>query len=111
MSAPCSFAEVIPRYESPNVCAACDSERRLSHYDTAIEYCQKSLNYDPKYAYAHYDLGLAYLLKANSTAKPEELYPTALTHMKQVIEIDPDLAQADSARKYIQKIQAALQNN
>src|SRR6185436_11294399 len=34
----------------------CDTERLMKHYPSAIVYCQKALNYDPKDPYSHYTL-------------------------------------------------------
>ncbi|HEY1340772.1 MAG TPA: tetratricopeptide repeat protein, partial [Bryobacteraceae bacterium] len=87
----------------------CDCERLLGHFDAAIAYCQKSLTYDSKDPFAHYALGLSFMNKANQTGSYAELQP-ALKHLQETVQINPDLAQAESARKNIANIQKALQS-
>ncbi len=87
----------------------CDCERSLANFDSAIASCQKSLTYDSKDPYAHYALGLSYMRKAVDTGSIAELDP-ALRHFQQMLEINPDLSEADYARKNIASIQTALQN-
>jgi tetratricopeptide (TPR) repeat protein len=87
----------------------CDCERSLANFDSAIASCQKSLTYDSKDPYAHYALGLSYMRKAVDTGSIAELDP-ALRHFQQMLEINPDLSEADYARKNIASIQSTLQN-
>jgi tetratricopeptide (TPR) repeat protein len=86
----------------------CDCERKLTNFDLAIDYCQKSLSYDSKDPYAHYALGLTFMTKAINTGSIAELNP-ALNHFQQMLEINPDMAEADYARKNIAAIRQALQ--
>jgi tetratricopeptide (TPR) repeat protein len=87
----------------------CDCERSLTNFDSAIASCQKSLTYDSKDPYAHYALGLSYMRKAVDTGSIAELDP-ALRHFQQMLEINPNLSEADYARKNIASIQSTLQN-
>ena len=86
----------------------CDCERNLANFDLAIDSCQKSLAYDSKDPYAHYALGLSYMRKAVQTGSIAELDP-ALRHFQQMIAINPDLGEADYARKNIANIRKALE--
>ena len=70
-------------------------------------YCQKSLTYDSRDPYAHYALGLSYMHKAVQAGSIAELDP-ALPHFQQMMAINPDLDEADYARKNIASIQKAL---
>lgn len=82
----------------------CDCERKLSRFDPAIDYCQKSLTYDPNDPYAHFALALAYTRKANQTGSCETL-PAALKHFRAVVDINADLAEAQMARQNISAIE------
>ncbi len=75
----------------------CDCERKLTHFDQAIAYCQKSLTYDDKDPYAHYALGLCYEDRPE-TNRSAELAP-ALKHLQEVVAINPDLDEAKSRRR------------
>ncbi len=85
----------------------CDCERNLANFDLAIDSCQRSLTYDSKDPYAHYALGLSYMRKAVQTGSIAELDP-ALKHFQQMLAINPDLSEAEYARKNIANIQKAL---
>jgi tetratricopeptide (TPR) repeat protein len=85
----------------------CDCQYLSKQYDSAIVACQKSLSYYQQDPYAHYDLGLAYMHKAAAADDPADLTP-ALTHLRQVIAINPDIDQAKGAQKNIASIQKAL---
>ena len=86
----------------------CDSQRKLSNWDTAIENCQKALSYTPDDAYVHYALGLVYARKAQATGSVENL-PAARQHFLAMLKINSDMSEADYARKNIASIDAALQ--
>ncbi|HLJ14287.1 MAG TPA: tetratricopeptide repeat protein [Bryobacteraceae bacterium] len=86
----------------------CDSERKLSHYETAIGYCQKALAYDSQDPYAHYDLGLCYAHIAQQTGSLETL-SAASTHFQAMLAINPDLQESGFARKNLQSIDTLLQ--
>jgi tetratricopeptide (TPR) repeat protein len=85
----------------------CDCERNLANFDSAITSCQKALTYDSKDPYAHYALGLSYMRKAVQTNSIAELDP-ALRHFQQMLAINPDLGEADFARKNVANIQQAM---
>jgi tetratricopeptide (TPR) repeat protein len=86
----------------------CDCERKMSNFDLAIGYCQRSLSYDPQDPYAHFALGVSYMRKANETNSVAELAP-ALKHLQEVVAINPDLDEAQFAKKNIAAIEQALQ--
>lgn len=88
----------------------CDCERKLNNFDSAIASCQRSLSYDPRDPYAHYALGLTFMTKAVNTGSVAELDP-ALKHFQQMIEINPDLDEAKTARQNISNIQKYLQSH
>ena len=85
----------------------CDCQYLSKQYESAITACQKSLSYYRQDPYAHFDLGMAYLHKAQISDSPGDLDP-ALLHFRQVIAINPDLDQAKTAQKNITMIQKAL---
>jgi tetratricopeptide (TPR) repeat protein len=85
----------------------CDCQYLSKQYESAITACQKSLSYYRQDPFAHFDLGMAYLHKAQVTDSPADLDP-ALLHLRQVITINPDLDQAKTAQKNIAMIQKAL---
>jgi tetratricopeptide (TPR) repeat protein len=86
----------------------CHCERKLARLDSAIGYCQKALTYDPDDPYSHFALALAYSYKTNETGRCEAL-PAALKHFRAVVDINPDLAEADLARQNIANILSAWQ--
>ncbi|MDR3702545.1 MAG: tetratricopeptide repeat protein [Candidatus Sulfopaludibacter sp.] len=85
----------------------CDCERKLSRYDTAIQFCQKSLSYDSKDPFAHYALGLTFMAQAVNTGSVAELSP-AMQHFEQMIAINPDLDEVKNAKQNIANIQQFL---
>ncbi len=85
----------------------CECERKLSKLDEAIADCQKALTYDPKDPFAHYTLALAFMTRAKKAGSIAELSP-ALNHFQQMLAINPDLDQAEFARKNVAAIQDAL---
>jgi tetratricopeptide (TPR) repeat protein len=87
----------------------CDCNRLLSEYDQAIGFCEKSLSYDARDPYAHFALGLSYMHKAVAGNSVAELDP-ALRHFEQVVAINPEMDEADKARKNIASIRKALGN-
>jgi tetratricopeptide (TPR) repeat protein len=85
----------------------CECERKTSNLDAAIADCQKALTYDSKDPFAHYVLGLAFMTKAINTSSIAEFDP-AIQHFQQMLEINPDIAEAANARKNIANIQQFL---
>jgi tetratricopeptide (TPR) repeat protein len=84
----------------------CDAERRMSRFDPAIRYCQRSINYDPADPYAHFALALAYTRKAVQTGSCETL-PAALKHFRKVVDLNAELDEARMARQNIANIEKA----
>lgn len=85
----------------------CDSEAKLKHFDRAITACQQSLTYDPRDPYAHYSLALAFANQGKRT-RDCGMLAAALPHFRSMLEIDPDLEQADFARQNVQAIEHYL---
>ena len=85
----------------------CECERKGANLDAAIADCQRALTYDSKDPFAHYTLGLAFMTKAINTGSVAELDP-AIQHFQQMLEINPDMAEAAIARKNIANIQQFL---
>jgi len=87
----------------------CDAERKQSHFDQAITYCEKSLNYSADDPYVHLALGLSLAKKAQQNGIVEML-PAARQHFVAMLNINSDLAEADLARKNIASIDAFLRS-
>jgi tetratricopeptide (TPR) repeat protein len=87
----------------------CDAERKQSHFDQAITYCEKSLNYSADDPYVHLALGLSLAKKAQQNGIVEML-PAARQHFMAMLNINSDLAEADVARKNIASIDAYLKS-
>ncbi len=85
----------------------CDCERKQSHFDQAISYCEKSLNYTSDDPYAHFALGLALAMKGQQNGIVEML-PAARQHFATMLALNSDLAEADLARKNIANIDAFM---
>lgn len=87
----------------------CDAERKQSHFDQAITYCEKSLNYSADDPYVHLALGLSLAKKAQQNGIVEML-PAARQHFVAMLNINSDLAEADLARKNIASIDAFMKS-
>ena len=85
----------------------CDSEHLLKRFDRAIEDCQKALTYDPRDAYAHYTLALAFEYQYNRSHDCGML-AAALPHFRSMLLINPDLKEAAFARQNLEKIEKVL---
>src|SRR3984957_4859906 len=85
----------------------CDAERKESHWDTAIAYCQKSLAYDAKDPYTHYALGLCYMHQAQQS-NSLEILASAGIHFRTMLDINPDLEEAKYARANLKAIDGLL---
>jgi len=81
----------------------CDSERKLGNFDAAIENCRISLSLDSSDPYAHYALGLSYLAKGKNDGVVEML-PAARTQFRKMLDLNPELVEAQYARKNIAAI-------
>lgn len=84
-----------------------DCERLLSNPDAAIDYYLKSLSFDPEDPLVHYASGLAYYRKAEITQSAATL-PEARRHFEAMLKLNSDLAQAQTAKKYLAAINATL---
>lgn len=87
----------------------CDSSRKQNDFTSAIGYCQRSLSYDPQEPFTHYALALSYARQAQDTGSLE-LLAAARRHFQSMIEINPELAEADYARKNVASIDAVLRS-
>lgn len=87
----------------------CDAERKQSHFDQAIAYCEKSLNYSADDPYVHLALGLALAKRAQQNGMVEML-PAARQHFVTMLALNSELAEADLARKNIASIDAFLKS-
>lgn len=87
----------------------CDCERKLDHFDRAIQDCQKALTYDPSDPFTHYALGQAFAREGAQTGSYEML-AAAVQHFREMLRIDPDLEQAALARRNIETLEKALQS-
>ncbi len=85
----------------------CDNSRLTKDYASAIDACQTSLRYDPTDPYTHYVLALSYAYEARQSGSLEEL-ATAKKHFREMLEINPDMTEAEFARKNVAAIDAAL---
>ncbi|PYT31178.1 MAG: hypothetical protein DMG57_06130 [Acidobacteria bacterium] len=87
----------------------CDAERKQSHFDQAITYCEKALGYDSGDPYVHFALGLVLAKKAQQNGIVEML-PAARQHFVAMLNINGEMAEADLARKNIASIDAFLKS-
>jgi tetratricopeptide (TPR) repeat protein len=85
----------------------CDSERKLNQYAQAISDCQRSLSYDKDDPLTHYALALCYVHLGNETSDVGD-FAAARTHFSEMIDLNPNLAEADFARKNIANIDQTL---
>jgi tetratricopeptide (TPR) repeat protein len=85
----------------------CDAERKQSHWDTAIAYCQKSLAYDAKDPYTHYALANCYMHEAKESGSLETL-ASAGNHFRTMLDLNPDLEEAKYARQNLKSIDGFL---
>ena len=81
----------------------CDSEYKLGNFEAAIVNCQRSLNYDSSYPFAHYTLGRAFMARAKKADSIEAL-PAARNHFRAMVASSPDLTESEYARKNIEFI-------
>lgn len=88
----------------------CDSEKNQERFETAIQYCKIALHYTPQDALSHYALAYSYLNQARDSGNKAGLDP-AIRHFQRVLELGPDLKQAESAKMYLAKILEFLRPN
>jgi len=85
-----------------------DCERLLLRPDLAIDYYQRSASYDPGDPLIYWGLGLAFSCKAEMTQTTEGL-SEARAYFLKMLDLNPHLTQAERAKKYMARIDAALQ--
>ena len=85
----------------------CNCETKLGNYDGAIADCQRALTYDAQDPMAHYALGLAYMYKAKQTGGLE-VASAARAQFSEMVQLNPDLAEAEYAKKNIATLDRAL---
>ena len=85
----------------------CDAERKQSHFDLGVAYCQKSLAYDPKDPYTHYALALCYAREAAQNGSLETL-AAARKHFQVMLDLNGDLEEAKFARQNMKSIDQLL---
>ena len=97
----------------------CDCEWMQKHYDTAVPFCEKALSYMPADLWANYRLGVIYIEQANAGAQAAgaasasagsvtDLLKAARVRFANVVTVNPDTDEANRARQYIARIDAAL---
>ncbi|MGC1299678.1 MAG: tetratricopeptide repeat protein, partial [Alloacidobacterium sp.] len=95
----------------------CDCEWMQKRNDAAIPYCEKALSLMPADLWANYRLGLIYVEKANAGAQGATALNTqaitgllryARLRFTNVVAANPDTDEANRARQYISRIDAAL---
>ncbi|HML18794.1 MAG TPA: tetratricopeptide repeat protein [Bryobacteraceae bacterium] len=87
----------------------CNCETKLGSYDSAIGDCQKALTYDSEDPLAHYALGLAYMYKAKQTGRMEAV-SAARDQFSEMVRLNPDLAEAEYAKKNIATLDGVLRS-
>lgn len=85
----------------------CDSERRVTQFDSAIQHCQLALGYDPGDPYVHYALALAFGKKGEQDGTIET-YAAARKHFRAMLELNSDLEEAAIAKRNLAAIDSAL---
>jgi tetratricopeptide (TPR) repeat protein len=85
----------------------CDCAFRDQKLTDATLFCQKSLQYDPDYPYAHYLSGLIYATQAQSSGSLETL-AVARKHLQRMLTLNPDMDEAKSARTMLGSFDQAI---
>jgi tetratricopeptide (TPR) repeat protein len=88
----------------------CENAKNRKQYETAIGFCQRAIAYDPEDAFSHYMLGLNYAYLAQQTGSLEML-AAARKSFERMLALNPDLKEADFARKNVASIEVALQSH
>jgi tetratricopeptide (TPR) repeat protein len=89
----------------------CDCDKSEPTYlDTAINYCQKALVYDPADPFVHFSLGVAFVNRAKRDGNDGDLY-FARQHFRRVIDINPDLDEAGKAKRNLEAIEKCFARN
>ncbi len=85
----------------------CDCAFRDKKLADATLFCQKSLQYDPDYAYSHYLSGLVYATQAQATGSLETL-AVARKHFQRMLTLNPDMDEAKSVKTMLGSFDQAL---
>ena len=78
----------------------CECEGKVGNLDAAIADCQRSIRYDAKDPSTIYKLGVLFAKKARSANSLEDL-STASKYMRSLVELNPDIKEAQEAKKMI----------
>jgi tetratricopeptide (TPR) repeat protein len=81
------------------------SYMRNKDYETALEYYEKSSQFDPENAYAYYGIGFCYHSMAYQE-KDRELLERAEENYLRALEIDPD---HEGSRRDLEKLHKAME--
>lgn len=87
----------------------CENAKNRKQFNVAIGYCQRAISYDPEDAFSHYLLGLNYAYLAQQTGSLEML-SAARQSFQRMLTLNPDLSEADFARKNVAAIELALRS-
>jgi tetratricopeptide (TPR) repeat protein len=85
----------------------CDADRKMNKFGEAIEACREALRYDSDDAFTHYVLGLSYARQAVAN-NDRQLCGPAVEHFETMLELNPDIEEADFARQNIKNLQACV---
>ena len=88
----------------------CDCAYRDKKLVDATLFCQKSLQYDPDYPYAHYLSGLIYATQAQGSGSLETL-AVARKHFHRMLTLNPDMDEAKSVKTMLGSFDQALAAN
>jgi tetratricopeptide (TPR) repeat protein len=87
----------------------CDCDKNKDPYlESAINYCTKSLAYNTSDPFAHFALGVAFMYRFNRDNKEADLHPAAV-HFRKVIELNPELKEAQSAKANLLQVEKAIE--
>jgi len=87
----------------------CNCKTKLNDYDSAISDCERALSYDAQDPMTHYALGLAYMYKARQTGRLE-VASAARDQFADMVQLNPDLAEAEYAKKNIATLDGVLKS-
>jgi tetratricopeptide (TPR) repeat protein len=85
----------------------CENAKNLKQYEVAISQCRKAITYDPEDAFTYYMLGLNYAFEGKRTGSLEML-AAARRNFQTMLDLNPELEQAQFARQNIAAIDQAL---
>ena len=78
----------------------CECEGKIGKLDEAIANCQRSIRYDAKDPNTIYKLGILFARKAESSGSLESL-AAASKYMQSMVELNPDIKEAQAAKKMV----------